>query len=61
MAVCVVMRVVVGVCMSMFVWMILRVLMMLMLMLMLVVMVPGVPVMFMPVTVCMLVSMVMRM
>ena len=59
MAVCVVMRVVVGVCMSMFVWMILRVLMMLMLML--VVMVPGVPVMFMPVTVCMLVSMVMSM
>jgi hypothetical protein len=54
MAVCVVvMRVLVGVCMPMVVWMILRVLMMLMPLAM--------SVMFMPVTVCMLASMVMRM
>ena len=54
MAVCVVvMRVLVCVCMPMVVWMILRVLMMLMPLAM--------SVMFMPVTVCMLASMVMRM
>ena len=60
MAVCVVMRVVV--CMSMFVWMILRVLMMLMPLAMSVMLMPlAMSVMFMPVTVCMLASMVMRM